>query len=83
MDLRGHMTLARVKRGMLAPSLLVGLPGPPAKVPMVSRWPIEVPPEVPDLRRHLVREVLVGPVEGPIGAEVPQEAVRTGSSRCS
>ena len=83
MDLRDHMTLARVKRGMLAPRLLVSPPGPPVKVPMVSRWPIEVLPEVRDHRRHLVRQVLVGPVEGPVGAEAPQEVVRTSSSRRS
>ena len=54
------------------------LPGPQLQLNVHFRWSIEGPPVVPNFRGHVVREVLILGHQGPVGADVPQELVRTG-----
>ena len=59
---------------------LVATPAPPPEVLMVSRGPVEPATCPVDLRGHLVREVLIARIQGPLAQEVPQDLIGHGTA---
>ena len=62
---------------------LVAGPPPPAQVPMLPRWPVEVPPGLVDLMGHKVRQVLVSRTHCRSCQELPQHLVCPGPANRS